>query len=444
MQNFSVRKCSFRTVMIYVIGLIGLNLVALTSSAGPTVVEASLDERFVEVAQRVPEFGGAFLDENGDLNVYLTKFNAEAAVKTALEDIFGPEITRRDNSKSLRTKRQRQTKPGEIRVLHGQYGFTELFDLRKRSLQALSVPGAVSLDIDETQNRIKIGVSDTKAAASVESVLLSQGVALDAVKIELVEPIHSLLSVRDPVFPPKGGIQIEFPVGTCTLGFNAFLGGVRGFVTNSHCTNVQGGVEGTVYNQPGGGAIGIERVDPIYRGSFWFWDCPWFRSCRFSDSAFAEYFPATPSSFARIARTTSYIGSLTIDDALPNFNIVGLAAQPLVGEEFDKVGRTTGWTFGRLVETCVDINPTLAGRDTGLTLKCQDVVSAVGPGAISLPGDSGSPVFVWLHEGQWENSNVLLAGILWGLTRVGRNNEFVFSRIGQIQRADELGPLTTF
>jgi hypothetical protein len=61
---------------------------------------------------------------------------------------------------------------------------------------------------------------------------------------------------------------------------------------------------------------------------------------------------------------------------------------------------------------------------------CQTFVSA-GVGS----GDSGSPVFI-----QTGTSTATLAGILWGGSGTSL---FVFSPLANIERAGELGPLTT-
>lgn len=93
--------------------------------------------------------------------------------------------------------------------------------------------------------------------------------------------------------------------------------------------------------------------------------------------------------FGNIVRTTSHgtsPGSITIDSANPRFRIIGEAAYPVAGQTLEKIGRTTGWTYGQVTNTCVDTN--VAGSN--ITLLCQDYVSA-GIGA----GDSGSPVFAW-------------------------------------------------
>src|SRR5436309_1264765 len=98
-----------------------------------------------------------------------------------------------------------------------------------------------------------------------------------------------------------------------------------------------------------------------------------------------------------------------------------------VGATVNKVGRTTGWTQGQVTATCVTVNV----FGSLITQVCQDVVSA-GVGG----GDSGSPVFA-IASG----TDVQLRGILWGGTLDG--TQFVYSPIANIERADELGPITT-
>ena len=98
-----------------------------------------------------------------------------------------------------------------------------------------------------------------------------------------------------------------------------------------------------------------------------------------------------------------------------------------MGATVNKVGRTTGWTAGQVTATCVDVL-VLGSLNADL---CQDVVSA-GVGA----GDSGSAVFA-ITSG----NDVQLRGILWGGNLDGTS--FVYSPIANIERADELGPIST-
>jgi hypothetical protein len=93
------------------------------------------------------------------------------------------------------------------------------------------------------------------------------------------------------------------------------------------------------------------------------------------------------------------------------------------GSELDKVGRTTGWTFGAVNDTCQNINVT----DADVTLFCQHRVRRIsGTHRMTNNGDSGSPVF------QWQGSTVVLSGILWGGPDDG--SSFLFSPMNRRRR----------
>lgn len=134
-----------------------------------------------------------------------------------------------------------------------------------------------------------------------------------------------------------------------------------------------------------------------------------------------------------IARTTGWNNqSLTINAGDPRLRIAGETSTWIDGSGLDKIGRTTGWTYGRVNGTCRNINII----NTNITLLCQYSVNRI-PGhthAMSDNGDSGSPVFRWL------GSTVILSGMLWGGPDDG--SSFVFSPMNQIEQ--ELGSLTTF
>ena len=142
--------------------------------------------------------------------------------------------------------------------------------------------------------------------------------------------------------------------------------------------------------------------------------------CRYSDAAIARYETArTPVKFGAIYRTefpgiNGAIGSIEIADGPKWFTIVDEALFPLGGEILDKVGRTTGWTRGPVVGTCIDTG--VSG--TNIAMLCQDFVGAAVGG-----GDSGSPVFEAITD-----TDARLYGILWG----GAGSQFVFSAMDNI------------
>jgi hypothetical protein len=288
----------------------------------------------------------------------------------------------------------------------------------------------VLADLDEGSTRLRIGVENQAAASGVRAALAARGIPASAVIVEQTEPIRFMASLRDKIRPVRGGLQINFGQYLCSLGFNASVGGVRSFVTASHCTNHQGGVEGTKYYQPlsptyGGTSeiVATEVSDPSYSKTLA--GCPAGRFCRYSDASRARYSSGTAYVLGSIEKTTGpNNGSLTLSGSFS----IGSTSDGLQGNTANKVGRTTGWSQGRITSTCVTTNVSGSNK----TLICQNFVSAK-LGA----GDSGSPVF--LGSGG-SLSTVALAGVLWGGNQSGTT--FVYSPLSNIRRSGELGSLT--
>jgi hypothetical protein len=360
----------------------------------------------------VPGFGGFFVDEQGTPTVYLTNPGRRAAAEQALAPWF----------------RERNRASAALRVLPARFAWADLERwVAQASPEALAVPGAVFADADEAGNRVHIGVEHAAAVSRVRAVLARLGIPAAAAEVEVVPPIRQVATLRGSVRPVVAGVQINFPGFLCTLGFNATRGGVAGFVTASHCTNTQGGVESTPYWQPTQTAkpvqIGTETVDPTYKSTLA--GCPSGRRCRRSDASFAKYINGTTNTRGKIARTASTVSSdLTIAGAWTITSNAG-SSSFTVGETVNKVGRTTGWSRGKVVATCVTVN--VSGST--VTQICQTIVNAkVGA------GDSGSDVFT-VSSG----TNVKLDGVLWGGSVDGKT--FVFSPLANI--TGELGALTT-
>jgi hypothetical protein len=225
-------------------------------------------------------------------------------------------------------------------------------------------------------------------------------------------------------------VQINFPGFLCSVGFNATSGSQKSFVTASHCTTTQGGVESTPYWQPlqsvDGTQIATEVSDPAYvKGGT---GCPkGGKVCRYSDASRAAYVNGANQALGSIARTSgANNGSLDITGSfsISSDDCSTTGGCLAVGTVVNKVGRTTGWTSGAITNTCVNTGV----QGSRIVQLCQTFVSA-GVGG----GDSGSDVF------QVTGSSVKLVGVLWGGNSGG--TQFVFSPFGNVTR--ELGPLTT-
>ena len=296
--------------------------------------------------------------------------------------------------------------------------------------EVLSLPGTVFADHDEANHRLLFGVERAAAIPGIRNALARRGIPTSAYAVVVTEPIHQVATLRNRWRPTRGGIQIHFGQFLCTLGFNADDGTERSFITNSHCTNKQGGVQGTQYYQPtstvDATAVAVEVEDPQYfRGGA----CPRGRKCRFSDSSRARYNATAGSTRGVIARTSGpNNGSLEVTGQFTVTSQDNTTSNFAIGKTVNKVGRTTGWTQGNVTNTCVTTN--VSG--TNITQLCQTFVQDPGGAVVVGGGDSGSNVF-----GINGGNNVELVGILWGGNSSG--TLFVFSPLKQIRQ--ELGSL---
>lgn len=294
----------------------------------------------------------------------------------------------------------------------------------------LDLPGAVFADHDEVNGRLVFGVERGASTEGMRRALAALGIPASEYVIRETEPIYQVATLRDVWRPTQGGIQIHFGQYLCTMGFNADDGAERSFITNSHCTNKQGGVQGTQYYQPtstaNGSVIATEVEDPNYfRGGA----CPKGKKCRYSDAARALYSTSVASNRGIVSKTSGpNNGSLTVTGAFTVTSQNNTSSSYPAGTTVNKVGRTTGWTQGNVTQTCVNTN--VSG--TNITQLCQTFVQNPGGAVLVGGGDSGSNVFR-ITSGD----NVELVGILWGGSGDGRL--FVFSPLKQVR--DEIGPI---
>ena len=294
----------------------------------------------------------------------------------------------------------------------------------------LALPRTVFADNDEKAGKLVFGVEDASAIDEVRAALARLGVPGADYSIEVTPPIHAMSTLRDRFRPTQAGSQIHFFLYVCTMGFNVSHSGGRSFITNSHCTQQQGGVEGTQYFQPlsriDPTVIATEADDPEYfRGGA----CPLGAKCRYSDASRALYSSDVPSVQGEILRTSGpNTGDLNVTGVFTITSQDNETSFP-IGMVVNKVGRTTGWTQGEVTRTCVHTGV----FGSNIVLLCQTFVSNPAGATVVGGGDSGSGVFSIRGR-----DNARLLGILWGGS--GDNRTFVFSPLKSIQ--DELGALT--
>jgi hypothetical protein len=372
-------------------------------AAARLVAQQGMDDQ--TLSQAIPGYGGVFLVD-GKPAVYVKDLQETNRARIVLEN-FAAQNGKSDN---------------DIVVLQGAFSFNELNGWYQRSWPgAMDVPGAVFSDLDEAHNRLLFGVEHAGAANAIHGLLARLNVPESAVEVQIVEPIQNAATLRDKVDPKVGGLQIHFTQYLCTLGFNASFGGTASFITNSHCTANQGGVDNTVYYQPtstvSSQVIATEVTDPLYvRGQPA--GCPRNKRCRYSDSSRANYASGITFNLGGLAATNGSNLTITGTNHITS-ELDGSRTPVPVGGTVSKTGRTTGTSTGVVTNTCV--NTAVSGSN--IMELCQTFVNAT-VGA----GDSGSPVY----QG---SGNVALAGILWGGNNSG--TQFVFSPLRSIK--DELG-----
>jgi hypothetical protein len=135
--------------------------------------QESYDDLLLRVNERVPGFGGMFIDSEGRLAVYLLDPVQLPAARSAIEAVFGP-----------------STIPAAgIRALQGQYSILQLKEWFDRANTLLEMPGVSMTDLDEGKNRVTVGVEDASKVRQVEQSVGKLGIPCEAVNIEVTGPI---------------------------------------------------------------------------------------------------------------------------------------------------------------------------------------------------------------------------------------------------------------
>lgn len=370
--------------------------------------DLNLNQKLEAVVNQIPDFGGFFLNDDGNPVVYLLNPDTDRIneVENALTEVFGDDILERGDSP------RRVVENPQLELREGTYTIGELYQWFERSGEVFEIESVVFTDLDERNNNLKIGINDIEYLNAVEQKLDELDIPREAVEIVLsTAPEAHSHDLSSNFSPTRSGIEIGGP-GTCTFGFIGRNPSNRnlGFVTNSHCTSTMGTVSGDTFTNPSTGTnIGQETVDPSYS------PCGFFRqmACRFSDSAFIRFNSST-SGNQEVARTQSWAGpnsgsgSTNIDHSSPTMNITGSKSHPVSGEMVDKVGRTTGWTYGFINRTCYRTRQNNNGTPVRVNGRRVLFLCQYRASYNSSDGDSGSPVF------KWHGNTVTMVGINWG------------------------------
>ncbi len=346
-----------------------------------------------------------YFDKDGVFTVLLVDTTAQPEAKAALQ--------REPFIQARQTDQPEKFDLGSARIALASYTHDQLQEWLEQVLARLSITSTAS-GVSVHRNQILIGVAADEQRAGVLRVVENLEIPAAAVIVEVRPPVQTLQSVLDRLRPVQAGIQIVSLVGppgqqelACTVGPTVERLGQSAFLTASHCTLNPFETDWTYFYQPMANSesdrIGTEVIDPPL---FFCLENPDI-GCRNSDAAFALYESGVGSAFGYIARPI-YRNPLSptyyIDPANPTFQIVGQWNWAIDGEIVEKVGRTTGWTGGQVIDGCLAVMADTAFGGYGNTIRCAMIVDAEGGG-----GDSGSPVFQIISGTQ-----VKLRGMLFG------------------------------
>ena len=410
--------------------------------AGNQGVQApiTLDSEFLNIAEREPDFAGMYYNNDGRLVVAMAAAEGlstqalelqRETVSTAIKGVFGEDVFYEEASEAQldalaegNLSLQSMAAPNkDLTLVRVNYSFKQLSDWRTQVDGLVwNLTGVSYLDTDEVDNKVTVGVEDEASARNVRAELMKLGIPADALNVEVVPSFSDYANLDRYNRPLVGGLGISRWGGSsswgCTYGFNVVRYGVSGFLTNAHCTSVQGSVSGDRFYQGNTTSIGRETAEAAIRTSGT-------QRERWADVAFVRHENAPSTDLGGIADT--YLNQRnqvsTTDLSYKSYN-------PVVGERVYKVGVTTGKTYGEITATCADV----PSSTSGIRNLCQTLVKSANSSTLSSPGDSGSPYYhySYVSGAGWK---VELKGILWGGSGNGASSTAVFSPMRNIERA---------
>jgi hypothetical protein len=351
------------------------------------------EENLAELERAVPSAGGFFVNDDGSYSVWLTNPAHAQRARVAMQSL-------------VKTKGLPNRSRGlpDVRVLQGRYTFTQLEDWRDRIFEEgmKSNLGLRSLDLDEGSNRISIGVRDNSVRASLLSQLAAKGIDPEAIVIRVVPRFkpETRRSVGLTVFAPPantgsdadtlvGGVRIITSTpGDCSLGIVANHSSGVLAITATHCSSDSFGVDGTdMFQASTSRKVGDETVDNSG------YTC-WYGHCRWHEASGYSLVSGINAYVGKILRTESPNngtpfggdGSRTTSSPNPYFTVYSVENGDMPeGTRVDKVGNSSGWTYGEITSTCRHVWLDDWPADVAMCLYEADYYSE--------GGDSGGPVF---------------------------------------------------
>lgn len=375
------------------------------------------EDHMRRVGARIPGgYGGHYLDDEGDLVVWVKNLTTAAA--GAARAVL-PDATR-----NLRVS-------GGVKVRVGDYTFDELVAYRDTLFGLFQESAVVALDVDETRNRIVVGIEAEAAMRAKERVaafLVEHGIPPGAVVTEEYETVTedpSASTASGAAGTLNGfhsmivaGIQVVgdgvdgLGYQACSIGLVTTWGpSIPVLLTAAHCNDKWGIPDGMPYYQPTTQFVGNEYRDQVV------WECDPGLRCLMADAVAIRILgEARTAGHHKLAKVTG-MGSTTLDPSQPYYDVYWELPQSTVGMQVYKLGMKTGLTIGNVKDTCKHFR---ASSGSDRVVLCQDKADYDSDG-----GDSGGAVFTFNGSGQ-----VVMAGMHRG--RIGYWDR-TFSPMSQIR-----------
>ncbi|MDP9352849.1 MAG: S1 family peptidase [Chloroflexota bacterium] len=430
------------------------------------------EEHSVALANEVPGFGGFFIDEAGNLHAYLLDVKQAGSARAALARVLAErQRGYTETERRLRTRSDVVIHQGQFTFLQLAdwrnqienfttavpgvvwVGLDEHVNrvamgvdrtrpatveaLVARKLTQLGIPREVvsfvsadpittQTECDPTavdcQDPCTLNPDDPSCQTEDDPCTLDPGACTDPGSLNPEDPSFSFSydasapakTLGSPFERMFGGIRIHNAAagGVCTLGFPVWYDGQYAFVTNSHCTPTEEYPDiNSYFRQPNWNvrplAVAQEWKDPYKRSSG-------FRIADASVALMINNFNVYLGYVARPATRAfgryAIVGDTTLaSGSSPWIRIIGEGAV-VKDQLFDKIGATTGWSYGYARYACVKRG----------NFECVSWVAAS-----AWDGDSGAPVLRY-----YTNNTALLVGMVYAKESGG----FWMNPISQIRR----------
>ena len=140
--------------------------------AAQQALEDTLKDPMAQIAERVPGFGGVFLDPRQDIvYIYLQDPSMEERAESVLTEVYGPDFFA----------------GREVRVLEGEYSMAHLNAWYKTLRDVVwQVPGIAGTDLNERINRIEIDMQPRRGGREeMEAAIATVDVPREAIVIDV-------------------------------------------------------------------------------------------------------------------------------------------------------------------------------------------------------------------------------------------------------------------